>query len=149
MDKDLERLEREAVEREEREREEIRRKKKELSKKEEDTPVSSVIIPDTDDMDELAQAMDPVVFKALCEMAANPETPAAVRKSAIDSVLAYTRGKPMQEGKKERPEGIDDRTASDKIKEKILRMIPHDKLEELISEFDEEGSGEGEPAPDI
>lgn len=105
--------------------------------------VAPLELPDVDDVAELLKIADPVTIKMLYKMANDENTPAATRVRASEIILSYSRGKPSQENNKkqnteEKP------TKIGAIKQKILKAIPNDKLDAILSELHNAGAEEGE-----
>lgn len=105
------------------------------------------LLPDTSDIRELARAAENTAFKVLYDMMIDEDAPAAVRKACADAIIDRSRGKAAQEGtkkddQKEKPTKIGD------LKQKILKAIPNDKLDSILSEIHSAGldSGEDEKA---
>lgn len=140
-DPELYELEMQAVREQEAAIAERRRKKQIESKK----PVSEDLLelPDLDDVNELLKIADPETIKLLYKMMYNGETPAATRARIAEILLSYSRGKPAQEGNKKPAEDAKP-TKIGGLKEKILKAIPNDKLDELIRAIDSAGNQSGE-----
>lgn len=105
-------------------------------------------LPDTSDIRELARAAENTAFKVLYDMMIDAEAPAAVRKACADAIIDRSRGKAAQEGnkkdeEKEKPTKIGD------LKQKILKAIPNDKLDSLLSEIHDSGLDSGEDEKDV
>lgn len=106
-------------------------------------------LPDNADIRESARAVENEIFRTYYDMMRDPETPAAVRKSCADALADRARGKPAQDGTKK---DKDDNKPTNKIgivKEKILKAIPNDQLDALLSELHEAGFDNGETTTDV
>lgn len=105
-------------------------------------------LPDLNDVSELLKAADPITIKMLYKMMYNEETPAATRARIAEILLSYSRGKPVQEGAKK---DKDDKptTKIGIVKEKILKAIPNEQLDALLSELHEAGLDSGEEETNV
>lgn len=128
-----------------------RRKAKLLreSKQAEEDAAKLPPLPDNADIRESARAVENEIFRTYYDMMVNPETPAAVRKSCADALADRARGKPAQDGTKKDKDENKPTTKIGNLKEKILKAIPNDKLDALLSEIHSAGIDSGEEEENV
>lgn len=113
-------------------------------------PASTLQLPDDiTDVKELAKLATPDAIRTLHQIALYGVSEAA-RVAAANAIIDRGHGKAAQavtlKGDRDNPIAL---TRIDDLKAKILRAIPNEQLDAILSEADSHGLDDGEAAPDV